>query len=78
MCIIIGDVHQLIGHCLIPLDLWFYLLNLEQSTSIDENIDYKCLYDRKDPAGAAGVLDQTKPKQNKNEKLILQLNKDGK
>ena len=24
MCIIIGDAHQLIGHCLIPLDPWKY------------------------------------------------------
>ena len=33
MCVVIGDVHQFIGHCLIPLDLWnnfiiYYVFNL--------------------------------------------------
>ena len=41
MCIIIGDVHQFIGQCLIPLDAWFKMLCLGQKDLVgrQERID---------------------------------------
>ena len=41
MCIIIGDVHQFIGQCLIPLDPWFKMLCLGQKDLVgrQERID---------------------------------------
>ena len=37
MCIIIGDVHQFIGHCLIPLDPCIHILRQQWYKSLFEN-----------------------------------------
>ena len=41
LCIIIGDVHQFIGHCIIPLDPWTCRMYVCLSIQGTRNIIYK-------------------------------------
>ena len=57
MCIIIGDVHQFIGHCLIPLDPWKNLCfeNLKQGSNWNQESTFGMVPSR---YGATDVLCQ--------------------